>query len=109
MQAFPEAAGRWMVSNDGGAGEVHLPAWRGDGQELFYLRGSTLLAVPVASEAAFSFEMPSPLFTLRATSTGAAFEVSEDGQRILANELSPANLRDVGATLVQNWAAALER
>jgi Tol biopolymer transport system component len=109
VRAFPEAAGRWMISNDSGAGQAHLPAWRGDGQELFYLRGSTLLAVSVAKEATFSFGTPSPLLTLTATSTAAAFDVSEDGQRILANELSPADFSDVGATLIQNWTAALER
>jgi hypothetical protein len=42
-------------------------------------------------------------------SVSAAYTVSNDGQRILTNELPPVDPSKVGARLVQNWTAALER
>jgi Tol biopolymer transport system component len=35
VQGFPEADGRWMVSNDGGARGAYTPAWGDDGRGLW--------------------------------------------------------------------------
>jgi Tol biopolymer transport system component len=109
VQSFPEAAGRWMISNDAGPGPSSRPAWRGDGRELYYLRGGALVAVPVTGDATFSFGTPKTLFSMSVTTATADYAVSEDGQRILTNELPPADPSKVGARLIQNWTQALAR
>jgi len=109
VQSFPEAAGRWMVSNDTGSSPAYLPRWRSDGRELFYLRGGVVVAIPVTSDATFSFGTPKTLFSMSVTSASANYAVSKDGQQILTNELPPADQSKVGARLIQNWMAALER
>jgi len=109
VQSFPTATGRWMVSSDAGVRLASNPAWRHDGRELFYQRGSAILAVPVTAAATFSFGAPQTLFNASFTSASAALVVSEDGQRILTNELPPTDPSDVGAGLIQNWTRMLER
>ncbi len=109
VQAFPSAAGRWLVSTDSGAGRATLPAWRSDGRELFYLRGGAVVAVPVQPGATFSLGTPKTLFRVSVTSSAADYVVSKDGQSILTNELPPADPSKTGVTLIQNWTAALNR
>jgi Tol biopolymer transport system component/tRNA A-37 threonylcarbamoyl transferase component Bud32 len=109
VQSFPAGAGRWMISSDTGPGRASRPAWRGDGREIFYFRGSTIVAVPVQGDATFSFGKPTNLFSVSATTASADFAVSPDGQRILTNELPPADLSMIGARLIQNWMSALTR
>ena len=107
VQAFPDAAGRWMVSSDGRPSDVTRPTWRDDGRELYYLRGSALVAVPVTGDATFSFGRPETLFNISVTSVSGAYSVREDGQRILTNELPPTDQSKIGARLIQNWMSAL--
>ena len=110
VQSFPAATGRWMVSNDTRPISAFLPKWRSDGRELYYLRGGEVVAVPVTADATLSFGTPKTLFHVSVRSAGGAdYEVSEDGQRILTNELPPADPSKIGATLIQNWAATLAR
>ena len=47
VQRFPEGGGKVQVSAQGGV----QPRWRGDGRELYYVEGETLLAVAVTSAA----------------------------------------------------------
>ncbi len=108
VQSYPEAAGRWMISGDKFAGRASKPQWRRDGLELFYLRGSALVAVPVVTESGFTFGTPEFLFSLNFNSGNAAYDPRQDGQQILTNE-KPAKSRDqVGARLIQNWSELLE-
>jgi len=110
VQSFPNAGGRWMVSADGGVGPALLPRWRGDGRELFYVRGSAIMSVPVnGTGGAFTFGEPQKLFNMSATTASLTFAVSADGQQILTNELPPADQSRIGARLIQNWPAVLER
>jgi hypothetical protein len=83
--------------------------WRSDGRELFFLRGGTVLALPVTGDASFSFGTPKALFSVSVTVHSADYSISQDGQRILTNELPPADQSKVGALLIQNWSAALKR
>ena len=46
------------VSRSGG----YEPTWSADGRELFYLQGSSMMAVAVETEGAFSFGAPAQLF-----------------------------------------------
>ena len=50
VHEFPEARNKWQVSTEGGT----QPHWRGDGRELFYRAGTSLMAVPVQAGATFS-------------------------------------------------------
>ena len=98
-----------MVSGDKIAGRAISPRWRGDGKELFYIRGSALMAVSVNTENGFSFGTPQFLFSLNLNSMNASYDPSQDGQQILTNEM-PATTRDqVGARLIQNWSELLRR
>jgi Tol biopolymer transport system component len=109
VQSFPTATGRWMVSSGIGLRGVGRPRWSSDGRELFYVSGGTLVAVPVAGEALFSFGEPEPLFGMSVTSSANGYTVSVDGQSILTNELPPTEQDMIGASLIQNWARVLDR
>ena len=82
VQSFPENGGRWQVSTNGG----REPAWRGDGRELFFLSGDTVMAADVHTGATgFEWSAPRPLFqipNLQAVPRGLC--VSADGQRFVA-------------------------
>ena len=55
VTSFPEAHGKWQVSNAGG----DQPKWRSDGKELFYLTpDSKIMAVPVTTGANFDAGTP---------------------------------------------------
>ena len=109
VQSFPEAGGRWMVSSDKGTGPAQRPIWRRDGKELFYLRGSSVMAVPISTESGFTFGEPKVLFGINVAATNGYYAPSVDGQRILTNEFPPTNQSKIGARLIQNWTAGLER
>ena len=109
VQSFPEKTGRWMVSSDTGPRNAERPRWRDDGRELFYLRGGSVMAVPVTADESFSFGTPKSLFSVNVTASTADYSIAEDGQRILTNELPPADPSKLGARLIQNWTAVLER
>ena len=109
VQSFPVAGGRSIVSSDAAPGSAAVPTWRPDGRELFYMRGSEILAVPVTAGASFSFGTPKILFSVSVTVSSPGFSVSADGQRILTNEMPPADQSKIGARLIQNWPRALEQ
>ncbi|HEV8630465.1 MAG TPA: protein kinase [Thermoanaerobaculia bacterium] len=85
VQTVPPSAAKWQVSNAGG----HLPQWRRDGRELYYLAPDLrLMAVPVAVQAgAFNAGAPKLLFVTRIRRSilkGASpYVASPDGQRFL--------------------------
>ena len=83
--------GKWQVSTAGGT----EARWRGDGKELFYLAGTTIMAVDVKTDGpSFEAGIPKPLFEVQTPVTGRNhFVVSKDGQRFLvvATPEAPAN------------------
>ena len=103
---FPQGGRQSTVSSNGGAG----PRWSRDGKELFYVEGSTLMAVSVSSGSTFSagsarrlFERP-PLSVGGFTST-PTYDVSADGRQFvlrervdLGEEAPKPSIR-----VVQNW------
>jgi Tol biopolymer transport system component len=107
VQAFPEGRQRWQVSGGGG----NFPRWRRDGKELFYVgRAAQLMSVPVKTGAgALEFAPPHDLFPLPVVYAGAySYDVSADGQRILAVALSAEAEREPLSVIV-NWQAGLKR
>lgn len=95
VRSFPDASRKWTVSPDGG----QLPLWSRDGKELFYRKGSELIAVSVSTSPSFSIQSAAPL---PGVSLGGYYDISPDSRRILLNE-------PVGETperlirVVQNW------
>jgi eukaryotic-like serine/threonine-protein kinase len=100
---FPPTGAKWTVSQNGGI----TPHWRDDGRELFFLQPSNMnvMAVPVELGATPKIGKPMPQFRLpSATDT---WDVSADGQRIIAAaQRGPEPVREP-MTLVQNFDVAL--
>jgi hypothetical protein len=110
VTSFPEARGKWQVSEGGGK----QPRWRGDGKELFYLSlDGKIMAVPVQTGTKFDAGAPVKLF--QATPRQPVpiydlfvYDVSRDGQRFLINtELKQAETQPM--SIVLNWAAKLNK
>ena len=78
VRRFPSGEGRRQISTDGG----FLPRWSVDGDELFYLRGRELMAVPVSTGGTLESGEPKKLFTL--ASPGIyEYSVTRDGQFVV--------------------------
>nr|MEE4267114.1 hypothetical protein [Candidatus Krumholzibacteria bacterium] len=107
---YPGLTGRWQVSRDGG----NWPAWRGDGQEIFFTTHQGMYAVAVDHEGGFTLGRPEKIFDRPMTGWSAAwpdgFAVTGDGQRFVM--LRPAeNGSEVQPALVvvQNWFAEFQQ
>ena len=91
-------SGKWQVSTEGGV----EPSWRGDGKELFYMSGPTLMAVDVKT-AGVSFEAgkPNALFETRLHSAGTRnrYVVTRDGQRFLLVVLTEQSHQPIRVTV----------
>jgi len=102
---FPGPGGKRQVSVSGG----EQARWRADGKEIFYVEpDGRLMAVGVGDKGAeLEIGAVRPLFGPLRTGGGFQYDVSADGQRILAvmpNEhTAPAPL-----TVVLNWTAGLK-
>ncbi len=106
MRSFPELAGPYPVSRDGGAS----PLWSRNDRELFYRRGDALLTVPVFMDEEFSVEPSTQQTVRRALSGGMAdsfvetlnlFDETPDGEFFVV-ERDPA-APPVRAHVVLNW------
>jgi Tol biopolymer transport system component len=110
VTSFPEAHGKWQVSNGGG----EQPRWRADSNELFYLAADgKIMAAPVKEGANFNPGAPAVLFqadqrTPVATSEQVAYDVSQDGQRFLINtHVKNGDIQPMSVVL--NWDAELKK
>jgi Tol biopolymer transport system component len=105
VTSFPEAHGKWQVSNAGG----DQPQWRSDGKELFYMSpDDRLMVVPVKTGSNFDGGTPVALFQANphemvATSEQFSYDVSKDGQRFLINTQLKTAMSPVSVVL--NWTA----
>jgi len=102
VRPFPGPGGKWQISAAGGG----QPVWNRNGKELFYASADgKLMAVDVKADSGFEAGTPRPLFDVHLkNATGWKYDISSDGQRLLANTVvgeAKANL----ITLVLNWAA----
>jgi Tol biopolymer transport system component len=96
------AGGKWKVSETTG----HLPHWRQDSRELFYITLSgDLMSVSLTAGPSFRAEPPKKLFALPPYSP---FEVAENGARILAL-LPEQQSKSSPITVVLNWERLLKR
>ena len=107
VTSFPEAHGKWQVSNAGG----EQPKWRNDGKEFYYLApDGKIMAAPVTTGAKFDAGTPVALFQanpreLVATSEQSSYDVSKDGQKFLINTQLKTAMTPM--SVVTNWGAKL--
>ena len=106
VRPFPDVnAGKWQISNDGGT----RPVWNPDGSELFYyVTPGRVMAVPVETSSSFAFGTPGLAIggEYLATTTGAVYSVSLDGQRFLmikASRSEDSNASPPQINIVLNW------
>jgi Tol biopolymer transport system component len=108
VQSFPPSAGKWQISNGGGS----QPSWRADGQELYYVSRSRIMAVAIkASGGGIEAGTPQVLFdvpTLKQDTRRNNYAVTQDGKRFLC-QTTPENIYTTPLTLVLNWHAALKK
>jgi hypothetical protein len=100
IRPFPNVAdGKWLVSTGGGLS----PAWAPNGRELYYLNGSTLMAVPIqpGPGAALDVGVPAALFDGPFDVGANNFDVSSDGTFVMI-EADPT-ARHTQVDIVQNW------
>lgn len=93
VDTFPTPGARIRVTTAGGT----EPRWRGDGQEIFFRRGSEIHAVTLAGNEVGASER---LFDAGATIR--SYDVTADGKRFLLN-LPASSAAPRAATLVVNW------
>jgi serine/threonine protein kinase len=108
VQPFPEGAGRWMVSTNGG----QHPVWTRDGRELIFMGDEEydMWSVEVTGDNSLSFSTPTRMFAaFPKSNTGTIYSVSADGERMLLNERLPMDRNNEGASLIQNWPRILDR
>jgi Tol biopolymer transport system component len=98
--------GKWLVSRGGGLS----PAWAPSGRELFYLNGSTLMAVPIRPGAGAALEvgLPAPLFDGPFFAGTYNVDVSPDGRSFVMIESDPS-ARHTQIDVVVNWAEDIKR
>ena len=112
VRPFPNGSRQWTVSNDGGTRH----RWSRAGDELFYLKGDTMMAVAVSTDGEFSHGLPRSLFQNPGLAIGltdiATYDVSRDGQRFLVVDEADAatGVAQAGRiVIVQNWLEELKR
>jgi serine/threonine-protein kinase len=106
IRPFPNVDdGKWLVSTGGGLS----PAWAPTGRELYYLNGSTLMAVPIrpGPGGALDVGAPAPLFDGPFDIGANNFDVSPDGTFVMIEGDSSA--RHTQIDVVLNWAEDFRR
>jgi serine/threonine-protein kinase len=108
VRPFPNVdSARWLVSPDGG----NRPVWSRRGDELYYLYGGTMMALPVQTDKdAFVWSRPAKLFDYDEIEgiTERTFDVAGDG-RFLVIRQSAAQAAERSVTVVLNWAEELKK
>jgi Tol biopolymer transport system component len=98
--------GKRQISTAGGS----LPRWRADGKEIYYIGLDGKLMAAEVNTKGDNLEIGTvrPLFGPLPANRGYPYDISEDGQRILAVTM-PGLKTGEPLTLVQNWAAGLKK
>ena len=101
VQPFPQGGAKWQVSTNGGTG----PRWHGDGKEIFYVEGDTVMAVSVTTSPTFSPGAAQPLFQDQTAleDRGQRYDVTPEGQRFVVVETLGADDASQAIHVVQNW------
>ena len=100
---FPKHDGKWQISTGGGGG----PLWSGNGKELFYTNGTSVMAVDVMAGTSFDNSAPRKLFELPASSTGL-FDVARDGQHFVVGQAKTQQLPINQLNITLEWFSELK-
>jgi Tol biopolymer transport system component len=112
VRPFPEGAGKWKISDAGGV----QPRWGRGGKTLYYVRGNSLLAVPVDTMSDFQRGRAEELFRGDAIGVQISslvlpsrrfYDVASDEQRFVV--VQPVLSREAGLVVVENWVSQLGR
>ena len=110
VRPFPGPGGKWQISEGGGTD----PRWSGDGSELFYRHGDSMMVVSIAAGGdTLQVGTPEKLFEGRfVTPPGVnqSYDVAADGQRfVMLRPGDQAETRHTQVNLVFNWFEELKR
>jgi hypothetical protein len=109
VRSFPENSAKFPVSNRGG----NLPRWRRDGKELFYRASDGHLTVVSVRATGQGLEFGPPLALINTIEPAGVstypYDISPDGQRILALVPAAAEAGASPLTVIVNWQAALKK
>ena len=100
VQPFSGEGGKSTISTGGG----RWPRWSPQGDELFYLRGSTMMGVSVELEPNFRAGSPRPLFEGQYTQY---YDITPDGEHFVMVTRAQAELTEMN--IVLNWFEELKR
>ncbi len=107
VSTFPELSHIWHVSESGGT----QPRWSRDGSEIFYVRGSGLIAASVSTEGEFRLGKQVELFRsefLGRWGTLPEYDVSADGQRfVIQSRIGEGSSKAIQVVL--NWRALFQQ
>jgi serine/threonine protein kinase/Tol biopolymer transport system component len=100
VTSFPDAKGKWQVSQGKGGG--HDPLWAHNGREIFYRQADKIMAVKVRTAPTFSEDRPELLFEHPYYDE---WDVAADGRFAMVTDekISPTHLN-----LLLNWSAGLK-
>lgn len=106
VSSFSRRGGTRQISTNGGI----KPLWRRDGKEIFYLSAEGRLMATGVRISSETVEVGSTHALLGGIplGNGYAYDISADGQRILA-AVAKDQKSSEPITLVQNWAARLKK
>ena len=107
VQEFPKGDGQWVISSEPSG----APRWSPAGDEIFFVQGNDLVALPVKTRGEFSAGQPQKLFShpsLSSDPRSPSYDVSPDGQRFalveIVGEPPPPTIR-----VVLNWLTDFKR
>ena len=107
VRPFPNVESKQrQVSRDGG----QQPVWGSNGDEIFYLGPTHMMAAPFDTLSGLNVGLPRPLFTLSnyVYKSGRNYSVSPGRNRFLMVKKLESD-EAVGSTLVLNWLSELDR
>ena len=106
VQAYPDGTPRKVSPSQGTD-----PVWSPDGDELFYLDGNALMAVPIQTAPTLEIGAPSRLFDTDGwimEVRGHTYDVAADGRFVVAKSDGSAWGQRGRLTLVMNWLDEVE-
>jgi eukaryotic-like serine/threonine-protein kinase len=102
LAPFPGPGGKWQITND----VVYGVWWNPNGKEILYLSADHVFAVDVSvTGSSVRIGAPRRLFPVSVNTNNSSVAMTPDGERFLV--ATPTRGAGV-ATLVTNWATALE-
>ena len=97
VQPFPVTGAKTRLSTEGG----NTPVWARNGRELFYVNGTTMMVVGIATEGRLDVGSPERLFDADERLDSNNYDVSPDAERFIMVQSDPSSSTEL--RLVINW------